>query len=266
MFFKMGAIHGNETAAAEDSLEFAYDLLLTALTNRRPRRCSTRCASSTCPRRRCRPTSSARGRLHRYAGPELERGADGALPQPPGPQRALPEPDLRVAGRRALADHGHRHARRDAEDHEGPQPLHRADQAEHDAGDDRPAAGNSRRTSSPRSSFPRAAASRGTSTRPCAPCRPSRPTASTPARAGSSVRAGRSRAARPTARCCRPARSWWTRATWRTSRSARPPASAAPVPATLSLSMGAPATFGAFTPHRQGVRDPDDGERHLDRR
>jgi hypothetical protein len=33
VFFNMGAIHGNETAAAEDSIEFAYDLLLTAKTN-----------------------------------------------------------------------------------------------------------------------------------------------------------------------------------------------------------------------------------------
>jgi murein tripeptide amidase MpaA len=33
VFFNMGAIHGNETAAAEDSIEFAYDLLITAKTN-----------------------------------------------------------------------------------------------------------------------------------------------------------------------------------------------------------------------------------------
>jgi hypothetical protein len=33
VFFNMGAIHGNESAAAEDSLEFAYDVLLQAKTN-----------------------------------------------------------------------------------------------------------------------------------------------------------------------------------------------------------------------------------------
>ncbi len=33
VFFNMGAIHGNETAAAEDSLEFAYDVVQTAGTN-----------------------------------------------------------------------------------------------------------------------------------------------------------------------------------------------------------------------------------------
>jgi hypothetical protein len=33
VLFDMGAIHGNETAAAEDSIEFAYDVLLTAKTN-----------------------------------------------------------------------------------------------------------------------------------------------------------------------------------------------------------------------------------------
>ncbi len=33
VFFNMGAIHGNETAAAEDSLEFAYDVLKLAQTN-----------------------------------------------------------------------------------------------------------------------------------------------------------------------------------------------------------------------------------------
>ena len=33
VFFIMGAIHGNETPAAEDSLEFAYDVMLQAKTN-----------------------------------------------------------------------------------------------------------------------------------------------------------------------------------------------------------------------------------------
>ena len=33
VFFNMGGIHGNETAGAEDSLEFAYDVLLQAKTN-----------------------------------------------------------------------------------------------------------------------------------------------------------------------------------------------------------------------------------------
>src|SRR3954449_8660051 len=33
VFFTMGAIHGNETAAAEDSLEFAYDVLQLAQTD-----------------------------------------------------------------------------------------------------------------------------------------------------------------------------------------------------------------------------------------
>ena len=33
VFFNMGAIHGNETAGAEDSLEFAYDVLKLAQTN-----------------------------------------------------------------------------------------------------------------------------------------------------------------------------------------------------------------------------------------
>src|ERR1700742_243583 len=33
VFFNMGAIHGNETAAAEDSLEFAYDVINNSKTN-----------------------------------------------------------------------------------------------------------------------------------------------------------------------------------------------------------------------------------------
>src|SRR3954465_320059 len=33
VFFNMGGIHGNETPGAEDSLEFAYDVLLQAKTN-----------------------------------------------------------------------------------------------------------------------------------------------------------------------------------------------------------------------------------------
>ena len=33
VFFNMGAIHGNETPAAEDSLEFAYDVCCSAKTN-----------------------------------------------------------------------------------------------------------------------------------------------------------------------------------------------------------------------------------------
>jgi hypothetical protein len=33
VFFNMGAIHGNETPAAEDSIEFAYDVLINAKTN-----------------------------------------------------------------------------------------------------------------------------------------------------------------------------------------------------------------------------------------
>src|SRR3954468_8277874 len=33
VFLNLGAIHGNETAAAEDSIEFAYDVLRTAMTN-----------------------------------------------------------------------------------------------------------------------------------------------------------------------------------------------------------------------------------------
>src|SRR3954453_13656502 len=33
VFFNMGGIHGNETPGAEDSLEFAYDVLLQAQTN-----------------------------------------------------------------------------------------------------------------------------------------------------------------------------------------------------------------------------------------
>src|SRR3954449_5783950 len=33
VFFNMGAIHGNETAAAEDSLEFAYDVINLSKTN-----------------------------------------------------------------------------------------------------------------------------------------------------------------------------------------------------------------------------------------
>ena len=65
-------------------------------------------------------------RLHRHRRPGLDRRADRSLPGPPGPQRDLAEPRLRVAGRRALADHRHRRPRRDAEDHEGLQPLHGA--------------------------------------------------------------------------------------------------------------------------------------------
>ena len=39
------------------------------------------------------------------------------------------------------------------------------------------------------------------------------------------------------------------------------------VPATLSLTLGAPASFGAFTPGvDEGLRRELDGERHLDRR
>ena len=41
---------------------------------------------------------------------------------------------VRVAARRALGDHRHRRPGRDAEDHEGLHALHRAGQAEHDAG------------------------------------------------------------------------------------------------------------------------------------
>ena len=38
------------------------------------------------------------------------------------------------------------------------------------------------------------------------------------------------------------------------------------VPATLSLTLGTPAAFGAFTPgHRQGLHGLDDRHRHLDR-
>ena len=51
------------------------------------------------------------------------------------------------------------------------------------------------------------------------------------------------------------------------SRPARRAASGGTVPATLSLSLGTPAAFGAFIPgvgaELHGV---DDGQRHLDRR
>ena len=48
VFFNIGAIHGNETPAAEASIEFAYDVLITPGPIPRSRRCWTRCASSTC--------------------------------------------------------------------------------------------------------------------------------------------------------------------------------------------------------------------------
>ena len=66
------------------------------------------------------------GGLHRHRRSGLDGRADRPLPGPPGPQRDLAEPRLRVAGRRALADHRQGRPGRDAEDHEGLQPLHGA--------------------------------------------------------------------------------------------------------------------------------------------
>ena len=131
--------------------------------------------------------------LHRHRRPGLDRRADRPLPGPPGPQRDLAEPRLRVAGRRALADHRQGHPRRDAEDHEGLQPLHGAGaDRQHD---------RRRRQSRPRPVDPAAgdpdphrvlADGPGlghvqVGRQPVRPSRPglSRPTASTPARAAS---------------------------------------------------------------------------------
>ena len=56
VFFNMGPIHGNEWAAAEDRLEFIYDVIHSARPTRRSRRSSTRSASSPC--RSSTPTAS----------------------------------------------------------------------------------------------------------------------------------------------------------------------------------------------------------------
>ncbi len=136
-----------------------------------------------------------------------------------------------VAVGRPLGHQGLRGARRDAEDHEGLQPLHGAGaDRQHASTGRRRRRGRSRPTSSPRWSSRPTASSRGTSTRRSARRRPSRPTASTPARAATSPRAGRSPAPRRTARCWRPTTSRSTRARRRTSRSARRAARAAPFP------------------------------------
>ena len=48
VFFNMGAIHGNETPAAEDSLEFAYEGVWRARAHRRANCAGTIVPPSTC--------------------------------------------------------------------------------------------------------------------------------------------------------------------------------------------------------------------------
>ena len=237
VFFNMGGIHGNETPGAEDSLEFAYDVLLQAKTNPKV------AALLDKVRLIDLPLTNPDGHAFRNAAGTLPRAARAAVRRGDRPARHVhahgrrPQPQLSVRlgleHRRLLRRARHRPGlRARGQEHDG----HRAQQPGRDAGDPAhelardllPGPGDLRRPDAgPQQRLPRPRAGDGPRHRPTAtPTSATRRTTTRPA-----ARRSTGPTTRPAASATRSSSSAAARAARRRSRrtrTARRPTTPAP--------------------------------------